>query len=410
MLPLILAAALAAAPAPVAPRVFVRTDAGAQLIGVALVVDAGTARQTAQQNGLAALAAETVLLSRIDGSTLADRVSADGGAIAFSVEPGVVRFSIEALPSALPSVCTDLARVLAAPDTSPATVSAARDALGARIDDDESNPISVGLQMLHGSYYQGTAGAPPYGTRASLANLGAGDVASFLSAHYRRGDVLAAADGSAGDAANTALDGVIAALPDGTDAPPALGVQPFGDEPKHIVAQRNIGVPFVLVGFAAPAMSDADFAGMLVLRALLDDVAARQSSQTLEPFQRGIEVIYDYDVKPAMFTVAINGSRLDASAGLTVLQAVLKTAAAKLNDDVVSRYKETARGDWALEATTLTDRAWEMGVAVDQGADPAFGQTVDAAIAKVSAADVQRLVKTYMQRYTVAIVLPRERS
>jgi predicted Zn-dependent peptidase len=157
-------------------------------------------------------------------------------------------------------------------------------------------------------------------------------------------------------------------------------------------------------------MSDGDFAGMLVLRALLDDVAARQSSTTLDTFQRGIDVFYDYDVKPATFAVAINGSRLDPSAGLTVLQAVLRTAAGKLNDEVIARYKETARGDWALEATSLTDRAWEMGAAVAEGADPALGGSVAAAIDRVTAADVQRLVKTYMQHYTVALVLPRTRS
>jgi predicted Zn-dependent peptidase len=413
VLPLLLAAALATAPAPAAPgapRVFVHADAGAQLAGVVVVVAAGTARQTAGQNGLAALAAQTLLLGRVDGATLTERVAAAGGSIDFSIDPGVVRFAIEALPSALPEICGDLAHAFAAPDTSPETISAARLALGARIDDDERNPIVVGLQMLRNSYYRGAAGEPSYGTRTSLANLGPADVAGFIGAHYLRGNAFAAATGRIDDGATAAASAVLAALPAGVEPAPALGVQAFGPEPKHVVAQRDIGVPFVLVGFAAPSMSDGDFAGMLVLRALLDDVAARQSSTTLDTFQRGIDVFYDYDVKPATFAVAINGSRLDPSAGLTVLQAVLRTAAGKLNDEVIARYKETARGDWALEATSLTDRAWEMGAAVAEGADPALGGSVAAAIDRVTAADVQRLVKTYMQHYTVALVLPRTRS
>jgi zinc protease len=415
LLPPPAAIAAAAAPAATAPaaagaRVFAHADAGAQLTGVVIVIEAGTARETAGQNGLAALAAQTVLLGRVDGATLADRVSAAGGSIDFSIDPGVVRFAIEALPGALPAICGDLARALADPDTSPETISAARLALGARIDGDERNPIVVGLEMLRNSYYRGTAGEPSYGTPASLADLGPSDVAAFLAAHYLRGNAFATATGLIDDRATAAAGAVLAALPAGTEPAPALAVQPFGAQPKHVVAQRDIGVPFVLVGFSAPSMSDDDFAGMLVLRALLDDVAARQSSATLDPFQRGIDVLYDYDVKPASFAVAINGSRLDPSAGLTVLQAVLKTAAAKLNDDVVARYKETARGDWALEATSLTDRAWEMGAAVSEGADPALGESVAAAIDRVTAADVQRLVKTYMQHYTVALVLPRTRS
>jgi predicted Zn-dependent peptidase len=177
------------------------------------------------------------------------------------------------------------------------------------------------------------------------------------------------------------------------------------------VTQREIGVSFAFVGFAAPAMTDPDFGAMLVLRSLLNDVAARQSTTTLAPFQRGIDVVYAYDVKPATFTVAINGSELDPNAGLSVLAAIVKTTFAKpLGADVIKRYKETARGAWALEAVTLTDRAWQIGAAVNEGADPALAQTVAAEIDRVTPADVQRLAKVYLQHYTVAIVLPRRPS
>jgi predicted Zn-dependent peptidase len=414
MLPFLLAAAVATAPppaplAPDAPRIYARADAGAPLTGLVVVVSAGTARETAGQNGLAALTAETLLLGRIDGVSLADRVDAAGGAIDFVVTPDVVRFDIELLPSAVPAVGAALARAFAAPDTSAATVAAARAALGARIADDERNPIAVGLEMLRGSYYQGSAGAPSLGTSASLPNLGPDDVAGFFAAHYRRATAFAGAVGHFDDAAGTAVAAALAALPDGSEPAATLTANAFGDQPKHVVAQRDIGVPFALVGFAAPAMSEPDFAPMLVLRALLDDVASRPSSTTLETFERGVDVVYDYDVKPATFTVTINGSRIDPSAGLTVLEAVVKTATVKLNADVISRYKETALGDWALEAQTPTDRAWQIGAAVNEGAGPDLAQSVAAAIGAVTPADVQRCVATYLQRYTVALVLPRTR-
>jgi zinc protease len=415
MLPLLLAATLAVAPPASAGGAgtpfYTQSDDGAQLVGLQLVVSAGTARESATQSGLAALTAQTLLLGRVDGASLADRIAAAGGSIDYSVDPGVVRFAIEVLPSALPTVCAELAQAIASPDTSPATVAAARAAVEARIDDDEQNPVTVGLEMLRNSYYRGSAGAPAFGTRASLAGLGPADVAAYFAAHYVRGNAFATAAGRVDTAAGAAADSVLAAFPEGTEAPVELGVQPFSTEPKHVVTQREIGVPFVLVGFAAPAMSDDDFAGMLVLRSLFEDIASRQSSTTPAPFQRGILVVYDYDVKPATFTVAINGSQLDPSAGLTVMQAILKTAATKtLGDDVVNRYKESARGEWALEAETLTDRAWQIGAAVNEGADPATAQNVAAAIGRVTPADLLRLVKAYLQHYTVALVLPRTQS
>lgn len=416
MLPLLLAAALAVASSPHAVDLgsatfYAQSDAGAQLVGLDVVVSAGTARQGATQNGLAALAAQTLLLTKLDGVRLADRVAAAGGSIDFSVDPDVVRFSVEALPAALPAISADFARAIAAPDTSPETVAAARSALSARIEDAQSNPVTVGIEMLRASYYAGPAGAPPFGTTASLANLTPADVSAFLTAHYLRGTAFAAATGDVGEGAAAAASTVLAAFKSGSEAPIALRAQPFAVQPKHLVTQRRIGVPFALVGFAAPALSDRDFAAMLVVRSLLDDVAARQSPTTLALFQRGINVVYAYDVKPATFTVAINGSEIDPTAGLTVLDAILKAAVAKpLGRDVIARYKEAARGEWALEAVTFTDRAWQIATAVNQGADPAAAQSVAAAIDRVTPADVQRVAKTYLQRYAVAIVAPRRRA
>jgi predicted Zn-dependent peptidase len=413
MLPLLLAATLALTAVPHAvdlgtTKFYAQSDAGAQLVGIELVVSAGTARQTAAQNGLAALTAQSLLFTKIDGTRLTDRITAAGGSIDFSIDPGVVRFAIEVLPSALPAVSADLARAIAAPDTSPETIAAARTVLGTRIEDDERNPVTVGIEMLRSSYYRGTAGAPSYGTQASLPNLGSADVAAFFAAHYLRGDAFATATGAVDDGASAAVNAVLGAFPAGSEAAPVLATQAFGAQPKRVVTQREIGVSFAFVGFAAPAMTDPDFGAMLVLRSLLNDVAARQSTTTLAPFQRGIDVVYAYDVKPATFTVAINGSELDPNAGLSVLAAIVKTTFAKpLGADVIKRYKETARGAWALEAVTLTDRAWQIGAAVNEGADPALAQTVAAEIDRVTPADVQRLAKLYLQHYTVAIVLPR---
>ena len=416
MIPFLLAATLAIADIPhavppVPTQLYAHNDAGAQLVGLTIVVRAGTARQAPGQNGLAALAAQTLILTKLDGVAMSDRITSAGGSIDFTVDPGVVRFSVEMLPDSVTAITADLDRAVAAPDTSAATVAAARAVLGGRIDDAERNPISVGLEMLHGAYYRGAAGAPALGTRASLVNIGSGDVHAFLSAHYVRGNVFATATGRVDDAASAAADALLAAFPAGSEAPPIVAVQGFPAQPKHLVTQREIGVPFALVGFAAPALTDHDFAAMLVLRALLDDVASRQSSTTPALFQRGIDVVYGYDVKPATITIAINGAQIDPSAGLTVLQAILKTAVTKpLGPAVIKRYKETARGDWALEAMTLSDRGWQMAAAINQGANPVFAQSVDAAIDRVTPADVQRLAKTYLQHYAVAIVLPRRGS
>ena len=165
IVPLLLAAALTtAAPATIdlggTTRLYAQADQGAQLVGMQVVVSAGTTRQAATQGGLAALTAETLLETKVEGIALVDRVTAAGGSLAYTIDPDVVRFTIAALPDALPAIARDLAAVLAAPDTSAATLSAARATLASRIDGDEKNPLIVGLEMLRGSYYTGGAALP----------------------------------------------------------------------------------------------------------------------------------------------------------------------------------------------------------------------------------------------------------
>jgi predicted Zn-dependent peptidase len=414
IVPLLLAAALTtAAPATIdlggTTRLYAQADQGAQLVGMQVVVSAGTTRQAATQGGLAALTAETLLETKVEGIALVDRVTAAGGSLAYTIDPDVVRFTIAALPDALPAIARDLAAVLAAPDTSAATLSAARATLASRIDGDEKNPLIVGLEMLRGSYYTGGAALPTLGTRASLGALRGSDVAAYFAAHYRRGNAFAAATGRIDDAVSAAARTVLQALPEGTEPSPAIGVRPPTAAGKQIVTHRDIGIPVVMVGFAAPALGDRDFAAMLVVRTMLSAVSERTSATTLTDFERGVAAIYDYDVKPATLTVAINGGRIDPALGLRALRALLQRVAdGPFDADALARFRESARGKWLLEAVSLTDRAWLIGAAVANGSEPNAAAGVADAIARVSGEDVQRVARTYLQRYTVATVLPRD--
>lgn len=413
--PLLLAAVLAAAPGPSlaveggGTGLYTQADADAQLVALTLVLDGGTAYQSAAQNGLAALAAETILHTKIDGIALQDRIVADGGTIDFTVDPSVVRFSIEALPDALPAIAHDVAQALAAPDTSGATIAAARAELADRIADDERNPLVVGLEMLHGSFYVGGAGQPALGTGATVAGLTGTDVATFIGQHYRRGGAFVSAAGRIDDHSRVAAQSILDALPAGAVPAAQITLRPPDAAGKQIIAHRDIGIPVVMVGFAAPALGDPDFAAMLVVRAMIDRVSQRVTSTTVDPFERGIAAIYDYDVKPATFTVAFNGGRLDPPTAIAAMQALLHDLATKpLDASELQQYRQTARGAWALEAVSLPDRAWQVGAAVEQGAAPDLASAVGAQIDQVSADDVERVARTYLQHSTIALVLPRE--
>ncbi|MDB5070799.1 MAG: hypothetical protein JWM87_1910, partial [Candidatus Eremiobacteraeota bacterium] len=117
---------------------------------------------------------------------------------------------------------------------------------------------------------------------------------------------------------------------------------------------------------------------------------------------------YGYDATPAQLVLWINGARVDPEVGLGALSGVVKAVSTKpLAPAVLSRYKETARGEWTLETLSLDERAFAIGNAVTHGLDADASDDVTAAIARVTAADVQRVAKKYFQKFDVALVIPR---
>jgi zinc protease len=394
-----------------AAKLYLQSDDTAMLAGLELFVGAGLDRESPQQNGLAALAAETIVETPVNGTTLSDAIAARGGSLTWAIGPQYARFYLEAPPASIGALAALFSRALAVPAVTPATLTAARAAVSKRIADDENNPVAVGIAMLRQSYYDGGAGLPTNGTTATLANFVEADVKSFIAAHYRRGGAIVTAVGHVTAPVAAAGRALVAALPDGTDESVVTTSRAFAANPKRIVAQRDIGVPYVMLGFAAPSIGDKDFGPMLVLRSLFSDVFDRQSATTLPAYARTVGVIYNYDTKPASLAVYINGQQVEPTAGLGSVDEVLKDVAGKaLTPALLKRYKSIAHGEWQTESVSLADRAWSISNFVEQGADPDYADTALAAIDATTAADVLRVAQTYLRKFTVALIVPRGKS
>jgi len=398
------------------PRAYVRPGGAVPLAGIALFVRAGLDRETAAQNGLAALVAESVLQTPATAPAtssdaavpLTDAVTAAGGSIGYAVGPQSVRFYLEGTPEAIAAAAPLVARALAAPSFDQATLTAARAALADRISDEESDPRLVGRAMLRSAYYRDGAGLPPLGSTTSLASFDPSAAKAFYEKWYRRGDAVVATVGRTGDATAAATRALVAALPPGTTPATALATRPPGTQLKRIVTHRDVPAPYIVLGFAAPSLGDRDFAAALVMRALLNSVFDRTSATTVPPLFRSAGALYGYDASPAQLVLWINGARIDPETALGALSGVVKAASGKpLGAAVLSRYKETARGEWTLETVSLDERAFAIGNAVTHGLDADASDAVTAAIAQVTAADVQRVAKKYFQKFDIALIIPR---
>jgi predicted Zn-dependent peptidase len=262
---------------------------------------------------------------------------------------------------------------------------------------------------LRRSYYDGSAGMATYGTPGTVAALTGADVAAFIAAHYRRGNAIVSGAGRITDSVTSAARTLATALPEGSEAPIVSKTHAFAASPKRIVAQRDIGVTYAVLGFAAPPAGDKDFGAMLVVRSLLSDIFDRASATSLPTYSRAVGIVYNYDTRPASLSVYINGALLSPATGLASLDTVLRNISDKpMSDAILKRYKTSAHGQWETESVSLEDRSWSIGNFVELGSGPDYARTALEAVDATTAAGVQRVAKQYLQRFTLALIRPRD--
>ncbi len=394
-------------------RLIGETDSDAAVSGVQVFVDAGLNRETSTTSGVASLVAECVARTPVAGTKqpLRDAIAGLGGSLTSTVDGRSVHFYLESRSERLANVVALFGKALAAPDFSPATIAAARASLESRIGELEGNALSVGIAMFRRSYYTTAAGDPALGNASTLANLGSKDVTSFYAANYKRGAVTASAVGAIAPALGDALRTLVLALPDGSNPVVVSKTRSIPREAPRIVAHRDINAPWVVVGFAAPAPGSTDFGAMLVLQKLLADAFERDSATTLGFIEKSIGAFYLYDTSPASLVVYVNGTQIDPSLALRQLLVVSRSLSLKpLGAAPLAHFKAAAEGEFLTDSVTLSDRSYLLGTFASQGLGTDSINAALDSLEKTSSADVQRVAKSYLQRYIVALVLPRAKG
>jgi len=389
------------------------TDADAAVSGVQIFIAAGLDRETQATSGVASLVAECVLRTLVPGMalTLRDAVAATGGNLTYTVDGRSVHYYIESRSENLAKVVSLFARSLSTPDFSAATVAAARASLASRTRELEGNALSVGIAMFRRSYYTTGAGSPALGNASTLALLGSSDASGFYAANYKRGAISASAVGVLAPALGDALKAVALALPEGVNPPVVSKTRTLPLQAPRIVAHRDVNAPWVVVGFAAPTPGSKDFGAMLVLQKLLADAFERDSATTLGFIEKSIGAFYLYDTSPASFVIYVNGTQIDASMALRQLLVVSRSLSLKpLGAVPLQHFKAIAEGQFLTDSVTLSDRSYLLGTFAAQGLGPDSINAVLDSLERTTALDVQRVAKAYLQRYIVALVLPRTRS
>jgi len=392
------------------------TDADAPVSGVQIFVAAGLDRESASNNGVSALVAESILRTPVstgdgpaDTLPLRDAIESSGGSLTYTVDGRSVHYYLEGRSENLSALVGLFGKALAAPDFSPAALAVARKALLARVGEFEGNALSVGIQMFRRSYYTTGAGAPALGTAATLTRLSASDVTEFYRATYRRGAVSSSAVGRLAPQLGEALKTLAMGLGDGPVSAVVERARPIPGQAPRIIAHRDVSAPWVVVGFAAPAPNSRDFGAMLVLESLLSDAFERNSATTLGFLEKSVGAFYLYDSTPASLVVYVNGTQVDPTLALRELLVVSRTLSVKpLGATALHHFKTAAEGQFITDSVSLSDRSYLLGTFASQGLGSDSINAALSALEATTATDVQRVAKAYLQRYIVALVLPRQ--
>jgi zinc protease len=413
-----------AAPLPVTPpgvTLVEQPDATSDLVGVEVLLQAGLDREAPNQNGLAALVAETILRTPVSGapggkiSSLEDAVTANGGSISYVVEPRHVRFYLEGLTREFASSFSMFHDALIKPDFSITTIRAARAALGEKIAENQRLALSVGIDMLNRAFYQDSdAGMPPYGLPQTIAGFSPADVQAFYAAHYRRGDAVISVIGNTAGAGGADFTTLVDGLPAGTSAPVTVRMAKLPSNTQQIIARRDVPVPWLVAQYPAPDLRSKDFGPMLVLTAFmqrtLGDVSEVPAIATRDADQRGVGAFYNFDTYPANVIIYVDGGLGDPTRTFaTALTVVNVLGHAKLEGDL-TEMKAFAAGRFLEDTQSMQDRAWLAGIFASRHESGDYLATILKAINATTAADLQRVANRYLGSPTIALVLPREQS
>lgn len=392
-----------------------QADPSADLIGTQVVLQAGLDRQTSQQNGLAALVAQSILQTPVEGGKpLETAIAANGGSISYVVDPRNVRFYLEGLNGTYGTLLGMFHAALTKPDFSAKTIGAARAVLQTKISDSQRMPLDVGIDMLNRAFYSDSAGMPPYGLPATLAGFSPQDAQTFFQQHYRRGDAIVSAVGNVGALTGNPFARVVDGLPQGASPQAGTTMAQLPSSTRQLLARRDVPVPWLVAQYPAPDITSKDFGAMLILTSFmqraLGEVSEVPTIATKSAAQRGVGAFYNFDARPANVILYVDGGLGDPTRTFaTALTVVNVLGHAKLGGNM-SDLKSYAVGRLLQDTTTLRDRAWFAAVYASHGVGGDYFARAITAINATTAADIQRVAARYLSAPTIALVLPRSQQ
>lgn len=394
--------------------VIVRENRLAPVVAVSLLLAMGSRWERPENAGISNFVHAVMVKGtrKRSGADIADTVAALGGKMSAS---GDVDYS-EIRGTALARFWRELlgltAELALEPKLAPDDVADEREFLLSRVQRRGDNPSSRAFDELFGALYgPHPYGLPSLGTPESIKRIDHAAIVAHYRAFYRPERLVLAVSGQVSAAEVLAearrLFGV---MPAGTAvAEPAI--------PPPVAAARRVAVEQpaqqaqILVGSLAPPMDHADHAAVKVLSTILGGGMAGRLFVELRD-KRGLaytaSAYYDPVREPGALVLYLGTAPENAQRAEEALAAeVARVRAERVGEDELRRARGYLLGRYAMDRRTNERQAWYAAFYELQRVGADFPERYRRAVEAVTAADVQRVARRYLETLTTVVLRPK---
>jgi predicted Zn-dependent peptidase len=393
-------------------RLLVRDDPGAPVVAISLQVRSGTMYEGPTTAGLSHYVQRVMIRGTKTRSArrIIDSAEDLGGSLDASADAEHAEIRGTALAPHANALLELVADVALSPAFPPDEIERERRLILSQIQTRAETPFALALDtmtaLLHGAH---PLGLPVLGHKASVERFGREDLVSHYRRVYRASSmVIAVSGGVARDGIRREVERLFARTP------PGAADEPSPQTARASLGRRMIERPLrqahVLLGFPGPGLAEPDYAPGKLMSAILgggmsgrlfarlrDARGLAYSLGMLNPSRRGPSTFVTY--------VATSADNLDR-AEAALHEELERFRLAGPTDAELDRARAYVLGNLAMDRRTNARHAWYLAFFELAGVGWDYPERYGRALGAVTATDVTRVARRYLERPTTVVVKP----
>lgn len=398
---------------PAGLRILVLRDRGAPLVTLEAAWAGGARAEDSGSNGAGALIA--ALLTRGTRTRSASQIEGDaaviGGKLTGFSDRDHLGLRAELLPGSWSRGLALLADCLLRPSFPAAEIDDSRRIVVDRGRHDLRDPLLEAARLFRQALWPGHPfRLDPLGSAQSLAALGRVRLLDHYRRHYPVSRLVISVVGDVDPKAVVAtLTALFAEAPVGAP-PPELPPAPIHTEPVALFHPTDLDVAEIVLGYPGPDLGDPDRPALEVLAEILaPEGRLRKLFGGKSPLVFGVGARAASGVEPGYLAVEADCDPANVDAAVAAIRGILDelvtggvtaAEAAEAARRLAGRRALELRGQAAIADALALDEAYGLGLM--------SYRNVPAALARVTAADVNRALRRFIapKRETIAVVRP----